>query len=89
MEDLERRITVLEEKIRSEVGDDAGDGQLWRMANSHTERLARIEDMIWRDGNSITAQILKLRTELRTISVCVVVLVPVVMKVIDLWLERT
>ena len=82
MEDLERRVTVLEEKIRSDVAS------FDHIANSHTERLARIEDMIWRDGNSITAQILKLRTELRTISVCVVVLVPVVMKVIDIWLER-
>jgi len=82
MEDLERRVTVLEEKIRSDVAS------FDHIANSHTERLARIEDMIWRDGNSITAQILKLRTELRTISVGVVVLVPVVMKVIDIWLER-
>lgn len=83
-------MTVMEEKIRSEVGDDSGDGQLWRVSNAHTDRLSRIEDMIWKgsNGDSITAQIIKLRTELRTISVCVVVLVPVVMKVIDLWLEH-
>ena len=88
MEDLENRVVRLEEKVKSELGDDGYDGQVWRVANSHAERLSRLDDMIWRDGDSITAQILKLRTELRTIAVCVSILIPVIMKAIDLWLDQ-
>jgi len=81
-------VIQLEEKVRSEVGDDGYDGQVWRVANSHTERIGRLEDMLWKDGDSITAQILKLRTELRTIAVCVSILIPIIFKAIDSWLGK-
>jgi len=88
MEDLERRVVHLEEKVRSELGDDGYDGQVWRLMNSHTDRLGSLDDKLWRDADSISAQILRLRTELRTIAVCISILVPVIMKAIDLWLEK-
>tara|TARA_R100000808_G_scaffold24964_1_gene59948 strand:+ start:2072 stop:2344 length:273 start_codon:yes stop_codon:yes gene_type:complete len=89
MQDLERRLIQVEEKLKSEVGDDKDDGQVWRVVNDHTARLAKLDDMIWRgNGDSITAQIIKLRTELRTIAICVSVLIPIIMKVVDAWLEK-
>ena len=89
MQDLERRLIQVEEKLKSEVGDDKDDGQVWRVVNDHTARLSKLDDMIWRgNGDSITAQIIKLRTELRTIAICVSVLIPIIMKVVDAWLEK-
>ena len=89
MQDLERRLIQVEEKLKSEVGDDKDDGQVWRVVTDHTARLSKLDDMIWRgNGDSITAQIIKLRTELRTIAICVSVLIPIIMKVVDAWLER-
>tara|TARA_R110002020_G_scaffold134222_1_gene299594 strand:- start:247 stop:489 length:243 start_codon:yes stop_codon:yes gene_type:complete len=80
----------VEERLKSEVGDDKDDGQVWRVVNDHTTRLSKLDDMIWRgNGDSITAQIIKLRTELRTIAICVSVLIPIIMKVVDAWLEKT
>ena len=90
MEELERRVILLEEKLKSEIGDDADDGQVWRVINSQADRISKLDDAIWKgNGDSITSQIIKLRTELRTIAVCISVLVPVIMKVIDLWLEKS
>ena len=90
MQDLERRLIQVEERLKSEVGDDKDDGQVWRVVNDHTARLSKLDDMIWRgNGDSITAQIIKLRTELRTIAICVSVLIPIIMKVVDAWLEKT
>ena len=83
-------MILLEEKLKSEIGDDADDGQVWRVINSQSDRISKLDDAIWRgNGDSITSQIIKLRTELRTIAICVSVLIPIIMKVIDSWLEST
>ena len=90
MEDLERRVILLEEKAKSELGDEGDDGQVWRCIDSQTTRLSKIEDIIWKgNGDSLTTQIVKLRTELRTLAVVATLLIPVVMKALDLWLEKS
>ena len=74
----------MEEKVKSELGED---GDVWRVMSSNSDRLSRIDDAIWKgNGESITSQIIKLRTELRTIAVGISILIPILMKVIDLWL---
>ena len=89
MDDTEKKVIQMEERIKSELGDDGDDGQVWRCVNAHSTRIDTLDKVIWKgNGDSITTQIVKLRTELRTIAVVVSLLVPAVMKVIDLWLER-
>lgn len=74
----------MEEKVKSELGED---GDVWRVMSSNSDRLSRIDDAIWKgNGDSITSQIIKLRTELRAIAVGISILIPILMKVIDLWL---
>jgi len=89
MEDLERRVLELESKIKSELGADSEDGQVWRVINGHTERLTKIDDTVWRGNgkDSIVTQLVRLRTELRTIAVVMTVLLPIGVKLLDkIWL---
>jgi len=89
MEDLAIRITKIEERIKSELGQDGFDGQLWRTLESHSQRLTSIDNTIYRGNgsDSLVTQITKLRTELRTIAACLGVLMPIAFKVIDTWLS--
>ena len=83
MDDMERRIVDIEAKLKTDLGDDHTTGQVWRVVDSHTERLSHLDEVIWQGADSINAQILKLRTEIRTIGIVVTVAIPVVMKVLE------
>jgi hypothetical protein len=87
MEDLERRVIQLEEKLKSELGDDGEEGAIWRCISSHGSRLNQLDDKIWKgNGDSLSTQIVKLRTELRTLAAALVVLMPLAMKLLDMWM---
>ena len=72
------------------MGTDADDGQIWRVVHGHTDRLTRIDDTVWRGNgkDSIVTQLVRLRTELRTIAVMMTVLLPIGVKLLDkVWLS--
>lgn len=83
MDDLERRLLDVEQKLKTELGDDNATGQVWRVVDSHAERLSHLDAVIWQGSESISAQILKLRTEIRTIGIVLSVAIPVVMKALE------
>ena len=88
MDDLEKRLSEIDAKLKMELGDDAATGNVWRVVDSYGDRLKVIEEMIWKGNgkDSIITQVVRLRTEIRTIAVLLGILVPVGIKVIDiLW----
>jgi len=89
MDDVETRILKLEERIKSELGHEGFDGQIWRMIDGHSQRLSSIDNTIYKGNgkDSLVNQITKLRTEMRTIAACLGVLMPVGFKLVDLWLS--
>ena len=87
MDDFEKRLIDVEAKLKTDLGDDNSTGQVWRVVESHAERLAHLDGVIWQGGDSINAQILKLRTEIRTIGIVVTIAIPVVLKGLE-WFAR-
>jgi len=71
MEDLERRILELESKLKSETGGDGEPGNIWRVMDAHSARLEKLDSVIWRGNgkDSLVAQLVRLRTELRVAAV--------------------
>ena len=88
MEDLDKRLTALESKVKMELGNDSATGNAWRVIDSHAERLKRIDEVIWKGNgkDALVTQLVRLRTEIRTIALVLGILMPVAVKVIDvLW----
>ena len=87
MDDFEKRLMDVEAKLKTDLGDDNSTGQVWRVVESYGERLAHLDGVIWQGSDSINAQILKLRTEIRTIGIVVTIAIPVVLKGLE-WFAR-
>ena len=87
MENNDRRLTELEGKLKAELGDDHTKGQEWRVLESHAGRLHHMDAVIWQGGDSVQAQILKLRTEIRTIAIVLGVAIPAVLKFFE-WFAK-
>jgi hypothetical protein len=87
MDEIERRLLDIEAKLKTDLGDDNSTGQVWRVVDSYGERLSHLDGVIWRGADSINAQILKLRTEIRTIGIVVIIAIPVVLKGLE-WFAR-
>lgn len=86
MEDLEKRIIRMEERLKMELGDDDYDGGVWRVLEGHTTNLRSLEDKIYRgNGDSLVSQIVRLRTEMRALCLGIGLLLPVILKVIERW----
>jgi len=89
MEDLEKRLMELEARMKSELGGDSEEGQIWRVISDHSDRIGKLDDTVWRGNgrDSVTTQLVRLRTELRTVAVMMTVLLPIGVKLVDkLWL---
>ena len=78
MEDLEKRVLELESKLKSEMGGDGEPGNVWRVVDSHTQRLEKLDSVIWRGNgkDSLITQLVRLRTELRVAAVVLGFAVP-------------
>ena len=87
MDDNERRLTEIEGKLKAELGDDHTKGQVWRILESQTDRLNHLDAVIWQGGESVSAQILKMRTEIRMVGIALSVLIPAGMKLLE-WLVK-
>lgn len=87
MEDTDRRLTEIDAKIKAELGDDHTKGQVWRVLEAHTERLNHLDGVIWQGGDSLSAQILKMRTEIRMVGLALAVLIPAGMKLLE-WVAK-
>ena len=90
MEDLELRLMVIDAKLKMELGDDGVTGNVWRVMDSYGERLKVLEDMVWKGNgkDALITQIVRLRTEIRTIAILLGVMLPIAMKVIDILWSR-
>ena len=90
MDDLEKRLSEIDAKLKMELGDDSSTGNVWRVVDSYSDRLKVIEEMIWKGNgkDSIITQVVRLRTEIRTIAVLLGILVPVGIKVLDILWSR-
>ena len=87
MDDNDRRLTEIEGKLKAELGDDHTKGQVWRILESQTDRLNHLDAVIWQGGESVSAQILKMRTEIRMVGIALSVLIPAGMKLLE-WLVK-
>ena len=88
METGEARLIALEEKGRSELGSEHADGTVWRVMDSHTTRLSRLDETIWQGGDSLSQQLVRLRTEIRMFGLILGVLMPVVYFMIEQWIAK-
>jgi len=87
MEDNEKRLMDVEGKLKADLGDDHSTGQVWRTLDAHANRLSHLDAVIWQGSDSISAQILKIRTEIRTVGIALAVLIPAVMKALE-WMAK-
>jgi len=88
MDEIERRLTALEGKVKMELGNDNATGNAWRVIDANSERLKKIDDVIWKGNgkDALVTQLVRLRTEIRTIALVLGIMMPVAVKVIDvLW----
>ena len=88
MENVEARLIALEEMVRSELGSEHADGTVWRVMDSHTTRLSRLDETIWQGGDSLSQQLVRLRTEIRMFGLILGVLMPVVYFMIEQWIAK-
>jgi hypothetical protein len=71
-----------------ELGNDNATGNAWRVIDANSERLKKIDDVIWKGNgkDALVTQLVRLRTEIRTIALVLGIMMPVAVKVIDvLW----
>ena len=71
-----------------ELGNDNATGNAWRVIDANSERLKKIDDVIWKGNgkDALVTQLVRLRTEIRTIALVLGIMIPVAVKVIDvLW----
>lgn len=88
MNDVEQRLALLEAGFAADLGNEQSPGAIRRSLLESHRRWERVEKVLWlgNGAGSLVTQIARLRTELRTIAVCLGVFMPVVFKLLDLWL---
>ena len=71
-------MLALEAKLKSETGGDGEPGNIWRVIDSHTNRLEGLDTQIWRGNgkDSLVTQLVRLRTEMRVAAVVLGFVVP-------------